>query len=90
MSDHPSNGANGKPPADALTPITAIDPAAAAPSATPEQSITPSCPATAGERSMDSRDTSRRNCARGFRAPFAWFFHATCVMAARNSSGVTS
>jgi len=35
VSDHPSNGANGKPPADALTPITAIDPAAAAPSATP-------------------------------------------------------
>jgi serine/threonine protein kinase len=35
VSDQASNGANGKPPADALTPITAIDPAAAAPSSTP-------------------------------------------------------
>ena len=38
---------------------------------------------------MDSFDTARRNCARGFRAPFAWFFQATWVMAARNSSGAT-
>jgi hypothetical protein len=50
--------------------------AAAEPSATPEQSITPSGSATFGELRIVSIGTSFRNCAFGFLAPFRWFFHA--------------
>src|SRR5262245_25112780 len=57
--------------------------AAAAPSLTPEQSKTPSMPATGGEPQMVSIGTSLRNCAFGFLAPLRWFFHAmrasTCL-----------
>src|SRR5437867_8209854 len=57
--------------------------AAAEPSLTPEQSKTPSMPATGGDLQMVSIGTSLRNCAFGFFAPFLWFFHAmrasTCL-----------
>ena len=43
--------------------------AAAAPSATPEQSYTPNPPASRGDASTVSLVISRRNCARGLRAP---------------------
>ena len=43
--------------------------AAAEPSATPAQSNTPRSPASFGELQIVSIDTSRRNCARGLRAP---------------------
>ena len=33
-----------------------------------------------------SIETSRRNCARGLRAPLAWFFHATWAIASRSFS----
>ena len=48
--------------------------AAAAPSATPAQSNTPSRPATRGDAQMVSMDISLRNWARGLRAPLWWFF----------------
>ncbi|SKS04350.1 Uncharacterised protein [Mycobacteroides abscessus subsp. abscessus] len=38
---------------------------------------------------MVSRATGERNCALGFLVPLSWFFHATCVIAARISSGCT-
>ena len=50
--------------------------AAAAPSATPAQSITESRPATVGISHTSSAETSRRNWARSLRAPLAWFFSA--------------
>src|SRR5512139_2815024 len=50
--------------------------AAAEPSETPEQSKMPRFPAINGELAMVSIETSFLNCARGFRAPFLWFFHA--------------
>src|ERR671925_188249 len=53
--------------------------AAAAPSLTPEQSNTPSGPATSGEQAIVSFGTSRRNWARGFSAPLRWFFQAMRV-----------
>ena len=43
--------------------------AAAEPSATPEQSYTPSPPAMSGAPQMVSIETSLRNCARVLRAP---------------------
>ncbi len=43
--------------------------AVAEPSATPEQSYTPSEPAISGALQIVSVLTSRRNCARGLRAP---------------------
>ncbi len=55
--------------------------AAAEPSDTPEQSKMPSAPATSGEHAMTSFATSLRNCARGLRAPFLWFFQAMRVIA---------
>src|SRR5215217_522531 len=61
----------------------------AAPSETPEQSNTPSRPATLAALSIVSTETGERNCALGFREPLSWFFHATWVMAARISSGCT-
>src|SRR5882757_11122226 len=63
--------------------------AQAAPSDTPEQSKTPSRPATLTALSIASRDTGERYCALGFREPLSWFFHATWVMASRISSGCT-
>ena len=54
--------------------------AAAEPSLTPEQSKIPSGPATSGEQAIVSFGTSFRNCARGFRAPFLWFFQAMRVI----------
>src|SRR3954447_21011866 len=53
--------------------------AAADPSLTPEQSMTPSGPAMFGEHAIASFGTSRRNCARGLSAPLWWFFHAIRV-----------
>ena len=41
----------------------------------------PSAPATCGEHAMTSLATSFRNCARGFSAPFLWFFQAMRVIA---------
>jgi len=56
------------------------------PSETPEQSNTPSRPATfPAPAAIFSFDTSARNCARGFFAPLAWFFQATWVIASRMS-----
>ena len=63
--------------------------AAAAPSATPEQSNTPRVPATFGEAQIVSIETSRWNCARRLRAPLKWFFHATWAIASRSLSGST-
>ena len=54
--------------------------AAAEPSLTPEQSKMPRAPATSGEHAMTSLATSFLNCARGFSAPFLWFFQAMRVM----------
>ena len=45
--------------------------------ATPEQSNTPSWPATLGAFSIVSIETALRNWARELSAPFAWFFQAT-------------
>src|SRR5262245_6402875 len=63
--------------------------AAADPSLTPEQSKTPSMPATAGDLQMVSIGTSLRNCAFGFFAPFLWFFQAmrasTCLSCASST-----
>jgi hypothetical protein len=63
--------------------------AAAEPSLTPEQSKTPSMPATRGDLQMVSIGTSFRNCAFGFFAPFLWFFHAmrasTCNLPSRRT-----
>ena len=60
--------------------------AAAAPSLTPEQSNTPSIPATLGALSIFSGGTALWNWALGLRAPFAWFLQAmrvsTCRMVA--------
>src|ERR1051325_11798016 len=56
--------------------------AAAEPSETPEQSMIPSGSAPFGELRIASIDTSLRNCAFGFFAPFLWFFQA---MRARTS-----
>ncbi len=53
--------------------------AAADPSDTPEQSKMPSMPATSGDFLIVSSGTSLRNCARGFFAPFWWFFQAILV-----------
>src|SRR4051812_4381960 len=53
--------------------------AAAEPSDTPEQSKMPSGPATNGLLQMVSLETSFLNWARGFRAPFLWFFQAMRV-----------
>ena len=50
--------------------------AAAAPSATPAQSKTPRLPARRGDASTASLVISRRNWARGLRAPLWWFFTA--------------
>ena len=61
--------------------------AAAAPSATPAQSKTPSVPASRGEPSACSLVISRRNWARGLRAPLWWFFTA---MEASTSAMVSS
>jgi hypothetical protein len=56
-----------------------------------EQSNTPSRPATASApTAIRSFGTSLRNCARGFSAPLARFFHATCVIASRIACGSTS
>ena len=41
-----------------------------------------------GEQAMTSLGTSRRNCARGLRAPFLWFFHAMRVSTSFISSAV--
>src|SRR2546426_3147768 len=54
--------------------------AAAEPSDTPEQSKIPRGPATSGEHAIVSLATSFRNCARGFSAPFLWFFQAIRVI----------
>src|SRR5215211_4650362 len=61
----------------------------AAPSETPEQSKTPSLPATFGADSIFSLETSERNWAFGFRAPLRWFFQATWVIASRIRTGST-
>src|SRR3954453_928104 len=53
--------------------------AAAEPSLTPEQSMTPNGPAMFGEHAIASLGTSRRNCARGLSEPLWWFFHAMRV-----------
>jgi len=63
--------------------------AAAEPSLTPEQSKIPSAPATSGEHAIVSLGTSLRNCARGLRAPFLWFFHAMRVMTSLSCSSLT-
>ena len=64
--------------------------AQAEPSETPEQSKTPSRPATIGEASIFSFATSLRNWARSFSAPLRWFFQATWVIASRIAAGSTS
>ena len=63
--------------------------AAAAPSATPAQSNTPRRPATRGEAQMVSVETSLRNWARGFLAPFWWFFHEIRASTSVSSSSPT-
>src|SRR5205085_11231319 len=63
--------------------------AAAEPSLTPEQSKMPSGPAISGALQMVSLETDLRNCARGFLAPFSWFFHAMRVRTSFISSGST-
>src|SRR4030095_9360829 len=63
--------------------------AAAEPSDTPEQSKMPSAPATWGEHAITSLATSLRNCARGFSAPFLWFFQAMRVIASLNAASST-
>src|SRR5438876_10921794 len=60
--------------------------AAAEPSLTPEQSKMPSGPATSGEHAIVSFGTSLRNCARGLRAPFLWFFQAIRVSTSLRSA----
>ena len=50
--------------------------AAADPSLTPEQSNTPSSPATSGALEMVSMEISFWNWALGLRAPFWWFLKA--------------
>ena len=60
--------------------------AAAAPSATPAQSNTERQPATSGMARICSTDISRRNCARGLRAPLWWFFDAMRASTALSSS----
>ncbi len=42
-----------------------------------------------GEQAMVSFDTALRNWARGFNAPFLWFFHTIRVSTSLNSSGST-
>ena len=49
----------------------------------------PSAPATWGEHAMTSFGTSFRNCARGFRAPFLWFFHAIRVITSLSAASST-
>ena len=63
--------------------------AAAEPSLTPEQSKMPSEPATSGEHAIVSLGTSLRNWARGFSAPFLWFFHAMRVITSLNWASST-
>src|SRR4029077_12956617 len=63
--------------------------AAAAPSLTPEQSKTPSCPAINGAFWIVSFGTSLRNWARGLRAPLAWFFQAMRVITSLSASAET-
>src|SRR3989442_527878 len=63
--------------------------AAAEPSLTPEQSKMPSAPATRGEQAIVSLETSLRNCARGFSAPFLWFFQAMRVITSLNWASST-
>ena len=63
--------------------------AAAAPSATPAQSKTLSCPATAAISQIASALISRRNCARGFLAPLKWFFSAIFATTIRSSPSST-
>ena len=63
--------------------------AAAEPSLTPEQSKIPRGPATSGEHAIVSFGTSLRNCARGFSAPFLWFFHAIRVITSLSCSSLT-
>jgi len=63
--------------------------AAAEPSLTPEQSKIPRGPATSGEHAIVSFGTSLRNCARGFSAPFLWFFHAMRVMTSLSCASST-
>ena len=46
-------------------------------------------PATSGEHAMLSFGTSLRNCARGLRAPFLWFFHAMRVITSFSCSSLT-
>src|SRR5437773_12245915 len=55
--------------------------AAAERSETAEESKIPRGPATSGEQAIVSFGTSFRTCARGFSAPFLWFFQAIRVMA---------
>ena len=63
--------------------------AAAEPSDTPEQSKMPSIPATSGDLEIVSFGTSLRNWARGFFAPFWWFFQAILVSTSLSSAGST-
>src|SRR5438093_11240669 len=63
--------------------------AAAEPSLTPEQSKMPRLPAMIGEQAIVSFDTSRRNWARGLRAPLWWFFQAMRVRTSLISSSST-
>ena len=63
--------------------------AAAEPSETPEQSKMPSIPATSGEDLIVSFGTSLRNWARGFLAPFLWFFQAILVSTSFSSASST-
>ena len=51
--------------------------------------MTPSCPAIRGDRSTVSAETALRNWARSLRAPLAWFFTATRVIAPRISCAST-
>ena len=49
----------------------------------------PSIPATSGDREIVSFGTSLRNWARGFFAPFWWFFQAILVSTSFSSAGST-
>ena len=71
------------------TPPVSTTTAAALPSATPAQSKTPNPPATGGDAQIVSGLTSRRNWARGLRAPLKWFLLAMWARAWRISSSPT-
>ena len=49
----------------------------------------PSIPATSGDLAIVSRATSLRNWARGFFAPFWWFFQAILVSTSLSSAWST-